>query len=131
MENKTTVTFAPQLYIPHGTMELDFYKQAFNAVELRRFGNEDGSIHVSEMTIGGALFHFHEENETKGTVPPARHNSVTTIIGLFVPDVDAVMQQALAAGATLRSPARDYDYGYRQGEIKDPLGHHWLIEKVI
>jgi len=29
------------------------------------------------------------------------------------------------------SPAKDYEYGYRQGEIKDPFGHHWLIEKEI
>jgi PhnB protein len=29
------------------------------------------------------------------------------------------MQQAIATGATEIHPARDYDYGYRQGEIKD------------
>jgi PhnB protein len=50
---------------------------------------------------------------------------------LFVPDVDQVMQKAIEAGATEVSPARDYEYGYRQGEIEDPFGHHWLIEKKI
>ena len=46
-------------------------------------------------------------------------------------DVDAVMARAIAAGAKETSPAQSYDYGYRQGSIVDPLGHHWLIEMVI
>jgi PhnB protein len=58
-------------------------------------------------------------------------NGTTTLIGLFVEDVDALMNRAIAAGATLLSPAQNYDYGYRQGEIKDPFGHHWMIETRI
>ena len=49
----------------------------------------------------------------------------------MVTNVDVVIASALAAGAVELSPATDYDYGYRQGEIKDPFGHHWLIEAVI
>ncbi|MCF3108054.1 hypothetical protein LL912_04610 [Niabella sp. CC-SYL272] len=54
------VFFAPELFIPNGVHDLSFYKKAFGAVELRRFSNADGSIHVSELSIGGALFHLHE-----------------------------------------------------------------------
>ena len=43
----------------------------------------------------------------------------------------AVMEQAVAAGAVVLSPVIDYEYGYRQGEIKDPFGHHWIIEKLF
>lgn len=56
--NKTV--FAPQLYIPKGITDISFYEKAFGAVELRRFSNDDGSIHVSELSINGALFHLHE-----------------------------------------------------------------------
>ena len=62
---------------------------------------------------------------------PDKHNGTTTIIGLFVPDVDVVMGNAVKAGAKEISPAKDYEYGYRQGDIKDPVGHHWLIQKKI
>jgi PhnB protein len=41
------------------------------------------------------------------------------------------MNNALKAGATLLNPVQDYDYGYRQGDIKDPFGHQWMIEKKI
>lgn len=66
-----------------------------------------------------------------GIFDPGKHNGTTVIIGLFVPDADAVMNRAKDAGAIEISPAQDYDYGYRQRKIKDPFGHHWMIEMKI
>jgi len=123
--------FAPQLYIKNAVRDIDFYTKAFGAVELRRWENNDGSIHVAELSINGTLFHLHEESQTKGLLSPEKQHATTVIIGLFVPDVDAVMNSAIEAGAIEISLAQDYDYGYRQGEIKDPFGHTWLIEKKI
>src|SRR5689334_2729627 len=95
------IFFAPQLVIPHGVRDVDFYVNGLGAVELRRFSNDDGTVHVSELSIDGALFHLHEAGE--GTFPPSSHEGVTTTIGLFVDDVDAAMARAVAAGATVRS----------------------------
>jgi uncharacterized glyoxalase superfamily protein PhnB len=58
-------------------------------------------------------------------------NGTTCIIGLFVPDVHAVMSNAIQAGAKEISHAKDYEYGYHQGEIEYPFGHHWLIQRKI
>ena len=123
--------FAPQLYIKSGIRDIDFYINGFGAVELRRWTNDDGSLHVVEFSIDGALFHLHEERPNQGQLEPIKNNGVTSLIGLFVEDVDKVMNRAIKAGAILINPAQDYDYGYRQGEIKDPFGHIWLIEKKI
>jgi PhnB protein len=131
MAKTTKTAFVPMLVIGHGTMSLDFYKIAFGAIETKHLTNDDGSIHVSEMFIDGAMFHFHEEAYDGSTFDPEKHRGVTTIIGLMVSDVDAVMTRAIAAGATETSPAKSYDYGYRQGSLVDPLGHHWLIEMEI
>jgi len=131
MSETPKVTFAPQLFIKNGVRDVDFYIKGFGAVELRRFSNDDGSIHVSELSIEGAIFHLHEETANATQFNPEKHNGITTLIGLFVPDVDSFMSRAVAAGATVLSPAQSYDYGYRQGEIKDPFGHHWMIEKRI
>ena len=46
-------------------------------------------------------------------------------------DVDEVMEKAIKAGATEISPAKDYDYGYRQGNIQDIFGHQWMIQSKI
>ena len=131
MNNISKTAFVPQLAIAHGTMELEFYKKAFGAVETKHIVNDDGSIHVSEMFIDGAMFHFHEESYNNTTFSPSKYNGVTTTIGLMVADADTVIAQALNAGARLISPAHSYDYGYRQGLIIDPLGHQWLIETIL
>lgn len=123
--------FAPQLYISSGVRDVDFYIKGLGATELRRFSNDDGSIHVSELEIEGAVFHLHEENADKGQLEPVKNKGITTMIGLFVNDVDKFVDDAVNAGATLISPPQDYEYGYRQGEVRDPFGHVWLIEKKI
>lgn len=127
--NKTS--FAPQLYIKSGVRDIEFYSKAFAAIELRRWTNDDGSVHVAELSIDGAIFHLHEESLKSGFFDPEKYNGTTVAIGLFVSDVDAFMNSAIAAGAKEISPAQNYDYGYRQGEIQDPFGHRWLIEMKI
>lgn len=131
MKNQFKPTFAPVLYIPTGTIDIDFYKNAFGAILLRKFNNDDGSVHVAEFTIDGAMFHLHEENYIKKAFSPLSCNGTTANIGLMVDDVDVVMKQARVAGAKEISPARDYDYGFRQGDIIDTFGHHWTIQKAI
>jgi len=123
--------FAPQLFIRNGARDIAFYTKVFGAIELRRLLNDDGSIHVVELSIEGAIFQLHEEVSRCSQLSPETLNGTTTLIGLFVPDVDTVMNKAIAEGATVISPAQDYDYGYRQGEIRDPFGHQWMIEMKI
>jgi uncharacterized glyoxalase superfamily protein PhnB len=78
-----------------------------------------------------AFFICHEERPAKKQLEPNKANGVTSLIGFFVEDVDSVINNALQAGAILLSPAQDYDYGYRQGNILDPFGHQWMIQTKI
>lgn len=128
--NKKTF-FAPQLFIPAGVKDISFYFNAFGAIEINQWRNDDGTIHVAELSINGTIFHLHEERPLKGQLCPDKAKGVTALIGLFVDDVDSVMNNALKAGAKLLSPAQNFDYGYRQGDILDPFGHQWMIEMKI
>lgn len=128
---ESTTTFVPVLSIASGVTDLEFYKQAFKAKELWRLNNPDGSVHVAAFSINGATFRFHEESKSGRISSPGKAGATTVTIGLAVDDVHAFVADAVNAGATLVSPVTDYDYGYRQGEIKDAFGHHWLIEKLL
>jgi PhnB protein len=130
MEQKQTF-FAPHLAIRVLRPAMAFYQKAFDAVVLRTFDNEDGSVHVAEMEIQGALFHLHEEVSRSQQLSPETVKSTTCLIGLFTPDPDRYMQQAFESGGKISSAIQDYDYGYRQGVITDPFGHQWLIQKKI
>ena len=131
MKTNNEPFFAPQLFIPSGVMDISFYSKAFGATEILNLKNDDGSVHVAELSINGTIFHLHEERPQKGQLEPNRVKGVTILIGLFVEDVDLVMNNALQAGAMLLNSAQDYDYGYRQGNIQDPFGHQWMIEMKI
>jgi PhnB protein len=132
MTNRNSKTFfAPELFINNGIEYISFYEKAFGATEEKRFSNDDGSIHVVELSIDGAIFHLHEITAKQYFSSPDQNNGTTVCIGLFVSDVDQVMNTAIKAGATEINPAQDYEYGYRQGTIKDPFGHYWQIQKRI
>ena len=125
-----TTSFAPQLFINNGVTDISFYQKAFNSTEHFCLRNDDGGIHVAEMDIDGAIFYVHEVSQAYMQSPTAsRVNTVE--IALFVEDVHAVVEQAIAAGATQYTPVKDYDYGYRQGQIIDPFGHYWTIQKKL
>jgi PhnB protein len=129
MNDKMELThFAPELHIPNGTTNIDFYTN-FGAIEIFCFRNDDGSIHVAELEINGAIFHVHET--MRDALEPISAKGVTCIIGLFVSDVAEVMNKAIQAGAIEIQPTTDHDYGYRQGMFKDPFGHIWQIQKKI
>ena len=130
-EEKLTATFAPILYLNNVAEAIEFYQKAFDAKELRRWSNDDGSVHVAEMKIEDALFHLHEESSGNAELSPQTPGGTCVILGLFVDDPDAMVAKALNEGATELSPIQDYDYGYRQGNIMDPFGHHRTIEKSI
>ncbi|MFN8340475.1 MAG: VOC family protein [Cyclobacteriaceae bacterium] len=126
----TNTHFAPELHIPNGTMDIGFYSR-MGAQEHFCFRNDDGSVHVAELELDGAIFHVHETMRWLNALDPVGAQGVTAVIGLFVADVDAMMARAIQAGASEVTPATDHDYGYRQGMIRDPFGHYWQIQKRI
>jgi PhnB protein len=129
-EHSPSTHFAPELHLPNNTFNIDFYKN-MGAREHFCLRNEDGSIHVAELEINGAIFHVHEIMPWFDALEPHSAKGVTCVIGLFVPDVDEMMQRAISAGATEITPATDHEYGYRQGMFQDPFGHYWQIQRKI
>jgi PhnB protein len=79
-KEKITVFFAPHLYIKSGCRDIDFYLNGMGATELKRWSNSDGSIHVSELSIHGCIFHLHEEKIENGRFEPIKNNGVTSFI---------------------------------------------------
>ncbi len=130
-DNTISTFFVPHLAIKNVKAAMEFYQKAFGAKELRKWSNEDGSVHVAEMEIEGVLFHIHEEVKRSQQLSPESIHGTTVLIGLFTPHPDLLMQRAAHAGGIISSPIQDYDYGYRQGRITDPFGHQWLIQKKI
>ena len=119
----------PTLYMRDLGAAIHFYKKAFDAKERWRIDHE-GNVHVAEMSIRPVLFRMHEEVKRDSELSPSTLNATSIVIGLLVDNPDELAARAIAAGATELSPVQDYEYGYRQGTIKDPFGHHWCLERM-
>lgn len=61
------------------------------------------------------------------TRPPHELGGTSAGVFLYVDDVDAVVQRAVDAGATIAQEVRDQFWGDRFGSITDPFGHSWAI----
>lgn len=119
----------PMLYMKDLGAAIDFYKKAFGAEERWRIDHE-GNVHVAELAVSRVLFRLHEEAKRHNEMSPTTLNATSTVIGLLVDDPDTFAARAVAAGAEELSPVQEFEYGYRQGTIRDPFGHHWCLERM-
>ena len=117
---------APMLSVREGARAVEFYKAAFGAVETYRVESPDGAV-VSRLVIDGAEFWVADESPEHANFSPATLNGGTTRIILTIADPATVFARAIAAGAREVHPVRDEEYGWRQGRLEDPYGHHWEI----
>ncbi len=123
-------SLTPMLTVKNASTAIDFYRDAFHAVELARFTAPTGHV-VAEMSIDGHRFFVVDENPQAFNLSPKSLDGTTVRINLMVDDPDAVAANAIAAGATQIFPVADQPYRLRQGRVADPDGHHWLLGKPL
>lgn len=110
---------------------IDFYKAAFGAAEKFRLVEPSGRIGHAELAFGPAILMISDEFPEIDCYAPAPGSKQPFVIHLHVDDADALIEQALAAGASLVRPANDHFYGERSGTVRDPFGYDWMIGHSI
>jgi PhnB protein len=120
-------SITPYLIIKGAAQAIEFYKHAFGAVELFRLADPSGKVGHAEIKIGNSPVMMADEFPEMDILGPLTRGGVTGSILLYVEDVDARFQQAVAAGATIKRPLADQFYGDRSGTVTDPFGHQWTI----
>jgi PhnB protein len=120
-------TVTPYLYIKGAAKAIEFYKKAFGATELLRLPDPSGKIGHAEIKIGDSPIMLADEHPEMGARSPQTIGGTSSSICLYVPNVDALFAQAIAAGATEKRPVKDQFYGDRTGTLEDPFGHVWSI----
>jgi PhnB protein len=121
-------TATPYLIVQGAASALEFYQRAFGAREMLRFPDPtNGKIGHAEIMIGDSRIMLADEYPDMGARSPRSIGGSPVAIMVYVDDVDAVVAQALAAGAKLQQAVEDKFYGDRTGSIEDPFGHLWHI----
>lgn len=117
----------PHLVCAGAADAIEFYKKAFNAVELGKVAGPQGKLLHSLIRIGDSPIMLVDEFPDHNSFGPKSLKGSPVTIHLYVQDVDASFKQAGAAGATIMMPIVDMFWGDRYGLLEDPFGHYWSI----
>lgn len=119
-------SLTPFLAIPGAQAAIEFYRDIFGArvVDVTEMG---GVVAHAELDFGAGHLQLGEPMPDYHLVAPPGGDDDCYSMGLYVPDVDAVVERAIAAGATLREEPADFVSGDRYASIRDPFGVRWSI----
>jgi len=111
----SATSLTPFLAIPDSRSAIEFYREIFGArvIEITDFG-------LGVLQLG-------DPNPEYGLVAAPAGDADCYSMGLYAPDVDTVVQRAVAAGATVREAPSTFVSGDRYASIRDPFGVRWSI----
>jgi len=121
----------PYLALRGARAAIDFYARAFGAELVLKLDLPDGTIAHAEIRIGDSVLMLAEENAEWGNRSPQSLGGSPVSMMIYVPDVDAAFDRALAAGAARVRPVEDQFYGDRSGTLVDPYGYQWTLATHI
>ncbi|MFD5224847.1 VOC family protein [Microbacterium sp. NPDC058342] len=121
-----STSLTPFLAIPDAAGALAFYRDVFGArvVDVTEFG---GVVAHADLDFGTGCLQLGEPSPEYHLVAPPQGEDVCYSMGIYVPDVDAVVARAVDAGAVLREPPSDFVSGDRFASIRDPFGVRWSV----
>lgn len=114
-------TITPYLMVPDAEGLLAFVQQVFGAEECFRAIGSAGGYHI-EVRVGDSMLMIGGGRAWQGA-------PVTAALYLYLDEVDAVYQKALAAGASALDAPADHSDGDRRAGVRDPFGNVWYIAR--
>ena len=116
-------TVTPYLALENTGRFIQFIKEAFGAQEKLVVPAPGGGIAHAKIAIGDSILEMSDAHGVYKPMPCGLH--------LYVPDTDAVYEQALRAGAKSLTAPADQPYGDRSAGVVDPFGNQWFIATHI
>lgn len=121
----------PYLMIAGADRALAFYADVFGARERLRMAGPGEKVGHAEIEIGDAVVMLADEWPEGEAYAPGHYGGSPVHLHVYVPDADATVARAVAAGATLLRPVATQFYGDRSGTVRDPFGHVWHVATQV
>ena len=111
---------APYLIVDEAERVIRFLGDIFGAAVTRRYNDDTGRIIHCEVKLDDSIVMIADSTKD--------WQAVRAVLHVYVKDVNAIYQRALAAGArSLQEPSqRDGDPDLRGG-FEDPAGNSWFV----
>ncbi|MGH1493712.1 MAG: VOC family protein [Acidimicrobiales bacterium] len=125
MTTDATTELAPRLIVSAGDAALDFYARAFDSEPSDQAYDGDRLVN-GQVLIGSTLVGVTEEDGDLNRAPTTV-GGTSVILSLTVPNADEAAARFVEAGGETLIPIDDRPYGRRDGRLKDPFGHLWVV----
>lgn len=125
--DRDAVVIAPALVVDDIAAAIAHYTLAFGAEVAMVVPAPDGKPVHAEVTIGDSTVLLVMPDASRGLKSPTEAGGTVGSLNLAVPDADATIAKAVAAGAKVVFPATDTFWGQRYGMVVDPFGHAWGV----
>ena len=105
----------PSKVVRDAAKAIEFYKEVFGATEIMRMNYPDSpKIAHAEIKIRNHVLMLGDENPQMGAfAPPLDGKMPSSSVMIYVADVDAVINKAVAKGAKSMMPVMDMFWGDR------------------
>lgn len=119
-------SLTPFLAVTDAAGAIEFYREVFGA-RVIDVTEMNGQLVHAELDLGLGHLQLGVPSPDYQLVPPPEGEMACYSLGLYVPDVDAVVERAVAAGATIREELATFVSGDRYASIRDPFGVRWSV----
>ena len=124
-------TIVPQVPYEDIRAALSFLERAFGFREIpsSRMEGADGVLHHALVEFGDGVIGIGTQG-AHGALSPKRAGIESQYISVYVDDVDAHYQRAVAAGARIANELEN-DFPVRAYEALDGEGHRWRFRQLM
>jgi uncharacterized glyoxalase superfamily protein PhnB len=123
-------TVTPYLLYEDATAAVEWLTKGFGFREVNRVELADGSVNHAELDVGDGSIVYLGHPPGEGYRNP-KHAGQTSLVYVYVEDVDAHCARAREAGAKIVEEPNDQEYGDRRYTADDPEGHQWCFAQQI
>ena len=120
----------PFIVVDRPDEAIAFYETVFGAkaknVTAMSVEGKQTIVHA-DIDFGNGYLQLGAPNPDYELVLPPGEGNACYSLGIYVPDVDRVVELAAANGATVRQPPTDFVSGDRYASVSDPFGVRWSI----
>jgi PhnB protein len=124
-------TITPHIIVRDAARAAAWYAEALGAEERSRIPVPGGKLMSVELWFGDSAVMVADEFPEMGVLSPQSLGGTSTVLNLYVEDVDALWERVVGAGGEVLHPLGDTFWGDRHGQISDPFGHRWGLAQHV
>ena len=130
-DSNVNISLEPRLIIEDVDAALDFYSVTIGANRLQRFTDQNGRVVHAAMQIGESVFTMAQAVADWGLTSPVKDMGASVLLHHKDSNQDETAQAMGKLGGEVVIEIDDRPYGRREGRVRDPFGHAWILSKTI